>query len=113
MKKLLKITIIVFAVVLVLIVAVSLFVKSYLTEERMRSLVLEMSEKSLNRKAVLGAIDVSLFNGIVVKDFEIREKDSEAVFLKTKEFVLKYQFLPLLSKKLVIDKLSIADAEII
>lgn len=112
MKKFLKITAIVFAVLIVLIVAVSLFVKSYLTEERMRALVLETAEKSLNRKAVLGNINVSLFRGIVVKDFEIREKDSDAVFFKTKEFILKYQFLPLLTKKLVIDKLSIADVEV-
>jgi AsmA protein len=112
MKKLLKITAIVFAVLLVVITAVSLFVKSYLTEERMRALVLETTEKSLNRKATLGQIDISLFRGIVVKDFEIREKESEAVFFKTKEFVLKYQFFPLLAKKLVIDKLSIADVEV-
>ncbi|MGA2782506.1 MAG: AsmA family protein [Smithella sp.] len=112
MKKLLKITAIVFAFLLVVIIAVSLFVKSYLTEERMRALVLETTEKSLNRKAVLGNISISLFRGVVVKDFEIREKESEAVFFKTKEFVLKYQFFPLLAKKLVIDKLSIADVEI-
>jgi uncharacterized protein involved in outer membrane biogenesis len=112
MKKPLKIAIIVLAVVLVVIAAVSLFVKSYLTEERMRALVSEIAEKSLNRKTVIGAIDVSLFRGIVVKDFEIREKDAESVFIKTKEFVLNYQFLPLLTKKLVIDKLRMVDAEI-
>ncbi len=112
MKKPLKIAIIVLAVVLFVIAAVSLFVKSYLTEERMRALVSEIANKSLNRKAVIGAIDVSLFRGIVVKDFEIREKNAASVFIKTKEFVLTYQFLPLLTKKLVIDKLSIVDAEI-
>lgn len=112
MKKPLKIAIIVLAVVLFVLAAVSLFVKSYLTEERMRALVSEIANKSLNRKAVIGAIDVSLFRGIVVKDFEIREKNAESVFIKTKEFVLTYQFLPLLTKKLVIDKLSIVDPEI-
>ena len=112
MKKPLKIAIIVLAVVLVVIAAVSLFVKSYLTEERMRALISEIANKSLNRETVIGAIDVSLFRGIVVKDFEIREKNAESVFIKTKEFVLTYQFLPLLTKKLVIDKLSIVDAEI-
>lgn len=112
MKKPLKIIIIVLAALLVFIAAASLFVKSYMTQERIRALVLEMTEKSLNRKAALGAIEVSLFRGIVVKDFEIREKDAESVFLKTKEFVLTYQFLPLFARKLVIDKLSIVDAEI-
>ena len=112
MKKPLKIAIIILAVLLIFIAAASLFVKSYMTEERMRALVIEIAEKSLNRKAVLGEIKVSLFRGIVVKDFEIREKDAEKVFFKTKEFVLKYQFLPLFAKKLVIDKLSIEDVQV-
>lgn len=112
MKKPLKILIIVLAFLFVVFAATSLFVKSYLTEERMRALVSEMAEKSLNRKVVLGEIKVDLFRGVVVKDFEIREKDSDAIFLKTKDFVLKYQLLPLLAKKLVIDKMSIVDVEI-
>ena len=57
-------------------------------------------------------IKISLFKGIVVKDFVIKEKDSEASFIKTKDFILKYQLLPLLAKKLVIDELSIVDPEI-
>jgi len=112
MKKPLKITIIVLAVLFVVIAAVSWFVKSYLTEGRMRALVSEIAERSLNRKVVLGEIKVDLFRGVVVKDFEIWEKDSDAIFLKAKDFVLKYQLLPLLAQKLVIDKLSIADVEI-
>jgi hypothetical protein len=93
MKKLLKITAVVMVTLAVLALALSLFIKSYLTNERLRALVTETAEKSINRKVMLGAIDFSLFRGIVVKDFEIREKDSEAVFLKTKEFVLNYQLI--------------------
>ena len=112
MKKPLKIAVIILAVILAVIVAVSMLIKSFLTEERVRALVVETVEKSLHRKTVIGAVDVSLFRGIVVKDFEIREPDAETVFFRTKEFVLAYQFLPLLTKKLVIDQLSITDAEI-
>jgi len=112
MKKPFKIAVIVLAALVVAVVAVSLFIRSYLTEERMRALVSEMAEKSLNRKTAIGGIDVGLFKGIVVKDFVIREKDGESVFFKTKEFVLTYEFLPLLSRKLIIDKLSIEGAEI-
>jgi uncharacterized protein involved in outer membrane biogenesis len=111
-KNPLKITIIALAVLFVVTAAAFLLVRLYLTEERMRALVLELAEESLNRKVVLGGIRVGLFSGIVVKDVEIWEKGSEAVFLKTKEFVLRYQLFPLLAKKLVIDKLSIADVEI-
>lgn len=112
MKKPFKIVLIVVAVLLIFIAAASLLVRSYLNEDRIRDMVLEVSEKNLGRTAVLGGVDISLFRGIVVRDFEIREKDSAAVFFKTKEFVLAYQFLPLLRKKLIIDKLSVADVEL-
>lgn len=112
MKKLFKIAAIITAVLLILIAAALIFVKSYLTEDRMRAFISEFAEKSLNRKVAIGAIEVSLFRGVVVKGFEVREKDPQQAFLTTKEFVLKYQFLPLLSKQLVIDKLAIEDTEI-
>ncbi|MDI6743550.1 MAG: AsmA family protein [Smithella sp.] len=112
MKKPLKIILIVVAVLLVFIAAASLLVRSYLNEDRIRDMVLEISEKNLGRTAALGSVDISLFRGIVVRDFEIREKDAESVFFKTKEFVLAYQFFPLLRKKLIIDKLSVADVEL-
>jgi len=89
---------VVLAVLLVFIVSLSLWVKSYLTEERMRQFVSEAAEKSVNRKVVVGRMDVSLWKGIVLRDFEIREKDSDAVFLKVKQFHLKYQLLPLLKR---------------
>ncbi|MDH4231528.1 MAG: AsmA family protein [Nitrospirota bacterium] len=112
MGKPLKITIIAIAIVLLIFVGVSVFVKSYLTDERMRTLVSGLAEESLNRKVSFGAIKISLFKGIVVRDFAVMEKDSEASFIKTKDFILRYQLLPLLSKRLVIDELSIVDPEI-
>jgi AsmA protein len=87
--------------------------ESYLTDERVRALVSGAAEKSINRKVSFGEIKISLFKGIVVKDFVIMEKDSEASFIKTKDFILKYQLLPLLAKRLVIDELSIVDPEIL
>jgi len=112
MKKTMQIMLIVIAVVLLIFVGISVFVKSYLTDERMRSLVSGLAEKSLNRKVSFGEIKISIFKGIVVKDFVVMEKDSAEAFIKTKDFILKYQLLPLLSKKLVIDELSITDPEI-
>lgn len=112
MKRPLKIGIIVLVFTLVLIAAASLLVRSYLAPEKMRVLVLQIVQKSLEREAAIGEIDVSLFRGIVVRDFEIREKDAAATFIKTKEFIMTYKLLPLLTGKLVIDRLSMADAEI-
>ncbi|MEC4675534.1 MAG: AsmA family protein [Nitrospirota bacterium] len=112
MKKTVKVLIITLSVLAIVFAGVSLFIKSYLTDERIRSFVTEAAEKSLNRKVSLGRIKVSLFRGIVVRDFEIKEENGEDVFIKTKDFILEYQLLPLLSKRLVIDKLNITDPEV-
>ena len=112
MKKPLKITIISVAVLLAVIIGISLFLRSYLTDEKIRTLITEVAEKSLNRKVMIGDIRVSLFKGIVVKDFEIRERDSEQSFIRTKDFILKYQLIPLLAKRLVIDTLSVVEPEV-
>ncbi len=112
MKKFLKILAVVFVFILLLIAGLSLFLKSYLKEERLRAWVSEAAQKSINRDVAIGGLDISLFRGIVVKDFEIKEKDSKSVFLTTKRFICKYQWLPLLRKKLVIDELGLEDADV-
>ncbi|OPY65874.1 MAG: putative assembly protein [Syntrophorhabdaceae bacterium PtaU1.Bin034] len=112
MKKLVKIVIVVIAALLVLAGGLALLAKSYLSEDRMRALIIQTAEKSLDRRVVLGGIDISLFRGIVARDFEIYDKNSNEVFLRTDEFVLRFQFLPLLSKNLVIDKLRIVNARV-
>jgi uncharacterized protein involved in outer membrane biogenesis len=60
----------------------------------------------------MGAIRVSIFKGISVKAFEIKEKDSDEPFVTADDFVLKYQLLPLLSKSLVIDELKLVNARL-
>jgi len=113
MKKAYKILAVIAAVLIAAIVGLTLFVKSYLTDERIRTLVIDAAEKSLHREVSLGAISVSLFSGISVKDFAIQEKDSDHAFLKADAFVLKYQLLPLLSKRLIIDELAVESPRIV
>ncbi len=112
MKTSLKIAMALFLVVVVLIGGLTFFAKSYLTDERIRTYIVDTAEKSLGRKVGLGAIQVSIFKGISVKDFEIKEKASETPFVKAESFVLKYQLLPLLSKSLVIDELQLVNARL-
>ena len=113
MNKALKIVGIVAVVVVIVIIGLTIFVKSYLTDARIRTLITQTAESSLNRKVSLGPISVSIFSGISVKDFEIKEKDSNADFVKAGAFVLKYQLLPLLSRKLVIDRLAVESPSIV
>jgi AsmA protein len=112
MKKSLKIGLIVLSVLLVIFIGITLLVKSYLTDAKIRTLVTETAEKSLHRKVIVGDIKISLFRGIVVRDLEVKERDSEEAFIRTKDFILKYQLLPLLSKKLIITELSLNRPEV-
>jgi len=107
MKKAYTILPFIAAVLIVTVVGFTLFVKSYLTDERIRTLVAESCRKVPTQKGLLGAISVSIFSGISVKDFAILEKDSDQAFLNADAFVLKYQFLPLLSKRLIIDEFAV------
>ena len=113
MKKAYKILAVIAAVLIAAVVGLTLVAKSYLTDERIRMLVTDTAEKSLHRKVSFGAISVSIFSGISVKDFAIREKDSDQAFLKADAFVLKYQLLPLLAKRLIIDELAVESPRIV
>lgn len=113
MNRALKIIGIIVVVVVVVIIGLTIFVKSYLTDARIRTLITQTAESSLHRKVSLGAISVSIFSGISVKDFEIKEKASPSDFVKARAFVIKYQLLPLLSRRLVINELTIESPQVV
>ncbi|MBI4682669.1 MAG: AsmA family protein [Nitrospirae bacterium] len=102
MKKVLLITTSVIASV---IIAFIIFIKIFITPERVKEYVVPVLEKSLNRKVEIGDISISLIRGIGINDFAVKEADQKADFVRCKEFVLKFKLLPLLSKRVVIDEL--------
>ncbi len=104
MGKLGKILVMFFVLIGVVLVGLSLFVHFYLTEDRVKALVIPRAEKALGRTVQIGGIDVGLFSGITVKDFTVKETDGHTDFVSTKEFVLRYDLLPLLQKKIVVSK---------
>ena len=112
MNKILKIILIIIAVLVVLVIAAVVVLKAYLTDERIRSYVVAAAQKSLNRQVMLGESTFSIFKGIVLKNVEIKEDDGKTPFIRTKEFDLSFQLLPLLGRELVINKLSLVDPEI-
>jgi uncharacterized protein involved in outer membrane biogenesis len=87
------------------LVGLSLFVHFYLTEDRIKALVIPRAEKALGRTVQIGGVDVGLFSGITVKDFTVKETDGHTDFISTKEFVLRYDLLPLLQKKIIVSKI--------
>lgn len=111
-KKIKKILLVIIASILAIIIALAVFIKLYMTPERVKTFLIPAAEKALNRKVNIGGINISLFKGIEVKDFAIKEKDEKTDFVKCRNFVLKYQLLPLFSKKIIIDELKLLSPDI-
>ena len=112
MKKLLKVAIVVVGVLVILFIGLTLFVKSYLSSDRLKPIILPKAEAATGRKVLLDEINVSLFKGIVAKGLSVKEKDGQKDFLKIGRFVLSYRLLPLLKKQLVISKIEIVSPSI-
>jgi hypothetical protein len=112
MKKLLKISGIVVGILILLIIGLGIVVKSYLSSDRLKPLILPKAEAMTGRKVHLDEIDVSLFKGIVAKGLSVKERDGQKDFLKVRSFILSYRLLPLLKKQLVISKIEIISPSI-
>lgn len=93
------------AVLLFITMGLALFVRLYLTDERIKALVIPPAEKALARKVELGAIKVGLFTGISLNDFVVKEADGATDFIKAEAFVLRYNLLALLKKELAISEI--------
>ncbi|MFP3982869.1 MAG: AsmA family protein [Desulfurivibrionaceae bacterium] len=112
MKKLIKIGGIAAGVIIVLLVVVVLLANFLITPERVRTTVLPIAEKSLQREVSSGEIEVSLFSGIVLRDFTVKDKEGEENFVAVDEVELRYQFLPLFFMKVVVDEVRLEGPKI-
>jgi AsmA protein len=112
MKKFLKVAAIVVGVLVLLVIALSIVVKSYLSSDRLKPIILPKAEAMTGRKVQLDEINVSLFKGIIAKGLSVKERDGQKDFLKIGRFVLSYRLLPLLKKQLVIDKIEIVSPSV-
>ncbi|MBU0484004.1 MAG: AsmA family protein [Proteobacteria bacterium] len=95
MKKLLLLFVVLFVLILV---GLKIFVYFYLSDERIRTTIIPMAEKSLNCKLNIGMIDVSLFKGVFLKDFSLIANNQPNISIKGTEFTLRYSLLPLLTR---------------
>ncbi len=108
-KKLLIILGSVFGLIVVIFIGLSLYVKSYLQSDKLKALIIPMVEEATGRKVDIEAINVSIFSGISMLGIHVKGKDGAADFAAIREFVLNYDLMPLLSKKLVISSLKVID----
>jgi AsmA protein len=104
MKKWAKIFSAAAAVLVVLIIALIVLANVLITPERIKATLLPLAEEKLQRKIDLGHIEVSLFSGIEIHGLTIYEQDDSEIFLSTDLVRLRYQLLPLLAMKVVVDE---------
>ena len=104
MKKGLKIFAGMVAILVLLAIALVILANVLITPERVRETLLPLAEKNLHRKIELGDIAVSLFSGIEIQGLTLYEQDNKDIFISTDLVRLKYQLLPLLALKVVVDE---------
>ncbi|MCB2183779.1 MAG: AsmA family protein [Desulfobulbaceae bacterium] len=90
--------------IVITIIGLSVLVKFVLTGDRLQAMLVPPAEKALGRNVSIGKIDVSLFKGITIDGFSIKEADGKADFVSAGSFVLKYDLMPLLQKKIVVSE---------
>ena len=112
MNKWKKIVLAVVCIFVVFVVALVVLANVLITPERVRATILPLAEETLQRKVELGEIEVSLFSGIQVGGLTIYDKGSQEIFVSTDLLRLKYQLLPLLAMKVVIDEVRLDNPEI-
>jgi uncharacterized protein involved in outer membrane biogenesis len=112
MGKVAKVVGVLAAVVLIVVVGLVAFVTYYLTDERVKALVIPQAETALGRKVTIGDIKIGLFSGITIKNFIIKEADGQSNFVSAKAFVLSYDLMPLLQKKLVVSEIRLDEPTI-
>lgn len=91
-----------------LLVASPLLIRLFLPPERLRELVVKGAEKGLHRRVKLGSVSLGVLTGLTLKDAAVSEAPDFAAgtFAETKSFSVRVKLLPLLEKKVIVDKVS-------
>jgi len=107
MGRKLPVTVIIIGLVGAVYLVASLALSNFLSQERLRVMLVEPVADQLGRQVEFGSIKVSLFSGIDIKDIVVKEKDPTQNFVAIGDFRLKYELLPLLKRRLVINEVLI------
>lgn len=107
MSKPVKIILGILAFVAILLIFLVVMVKVFVTPERVKAVVLPLAEQSLHRSITLGEVKVGLFSGIELHDLAVGEPEGGEPFVAADRVLLRFQWLPLLSKQVVIDEVAL------
>ncbi|MBN2808819.1 MAG: hypothetical protein JXR80_04930 [Deltaproteobacteria bacterium] len=107
MKKLFRILLITGVLCVGLLVVAGIVLKAYLTEERLRTMLLPPLREALGREVEVASLNLDLFSGIKIGGLVVKEADGKADFVAVREFSLGYSLWPLLEKRLEITRVRI------
>ncbi|MCL6583155.1 MAG: DUF748 domain-containing protein [bacterium] len=115
MKRGIKVAVFSLTALAVLLVALSIVIKIWLTSDRVKELVLPYAEKALGRKISIEDVKINIFTGIEISKVSIQDNPEfgERAFLSADEFVLKYAFWPLFKRKLIIHRVRVIRPQIL
>lgn len=111
-RKVLTIIAVVVGVPVLLAGAALLLVRTLVTPEMIRKNVLPRVEKAVHRRIDMADAKIGLLSGIVLSGLKVYERDGKETFLSLGEARLKYQLLPLLSRRVVVDEIVLAIPEV-
>ncbi|MDD2558322.1 MAG: DUF748 domain-containing protein, partial [Desulfuromonas sp.] len=112
MGKIKKIGIIICIMLLVGVIGGAVLVKMLITPERVKATVIPLAEQQLGRSVTLDSIEISLFSGIVLEGFGIKERDSQEYFIHAERALLRYRFWPLLRLQIEVDEITLQQPQI-
>ncbi len=114
MKLVLKIVGAIVGVVVLATAGLATFAHFYLTPEKLRALVEPRLAETLKRPFRLGSLDFSIFSGLKVTDFKVghRQDQGGGDFIAGRDLVFNYDLWPLLTGRLSIGEVSLAQPTI-
>jgi AsmA protein len=111
-RKLFIIFAIIIGVLVLLAGGALLLLKILVTPDMIRKNVLPRVEKAVHRRIDMTDVKIRLFSGIALSGLTVYEKDGKGTFVALKEARLHYQLLPLLSRRVVVDKIILDSPDI-
>ena len=92
---------------LLMIGAAALALKSLLSQEKLKALAAENGRRYLNREVRFKDFSLGVLQGLTLEGFEVSEKPNfeSGTFVQVGRFTFRIQIRPLLSKRIVIDKI--------
>ena len=112
MKGLIKLTAVLSGIIIVLIAATFILLKTLVTPERIKQTVLPVAEKSLHRTVTLDDVSINIFSGINLTGLTIMNSAGNQPFVSCSGVKLHYALMPLLQGRVEIGEISLIKPEI-